>query len=246
MRVPAPTRAATAVATATEPVPAAPADARFELKFVARTTELHALEHWVRLNRAGLRRVHPERRVNNVYFDTPDLLSFLQVGSLVRSKLRLRWYGSGPGSDHCVLEVKHRHNQLGWKARFDVGALDLERGDWREVDRRLRAALPPEAVLWLDHRPRPVLLNHYQRRYFATPDAKVRVTIDTLQAVYGQRFGTWPNTGRRANPPDTIVVEVKFGRDDERLGSRVIQGIPIRVARNSKYAIGVQSLLGGG
>jgi hypothetical protein len=39
-----------------------------------------------------------------------------------------------------------------------------------------------------------------------------------------------------------VVVEFKFAPQDRALGSRTIQGVPIRLSRNSKYVIGVQSL----
>jgi hypothetical protein len=41
-----------------------------------------------------------------------------------------------------------------------------------------------------------------------------------------------------------LVVEIKFDRGDHAFGSRVIEGIPIRVSRNSKYMIGVEAILG--
>ena len=79
--------------------------------------------------------------------------------------------------------------------------------------------------------------------YFATPDERVRITVDRRQAVYEQRFRSRPNLVSRANLPDTLVVEVKFHRRHGQLGARVIEGIPVRVSRNSKYALGVQSML---
>lgn len=220
-----------------------PEDARFEVKFVANALRYHDLLRWIRMHPAALRRPFPPRRVNNVYFDTHDLSSFWQVGGVERSKLRLRWYGEMPRSEHGLLEVKRRRNRLGWKLRFEAGPLDLEASSWRELMHDLRRRLPPEGALWLDLHPRPVLVNRYERHYFATPDERVRMTVDRQQAVYEQRFRSRPNLVNRANLPDTLVVEVKFHRRDGQLGSRVIQGIPVRVSRNSKYALGVQSML---
>jgi len=39
-------------------------------------------------------------------------------------------------------------------------------------------------------------------------------------------------------------VEIKFRMADRALGAQAIAGIPIRVSRNSKYMIGVESILG--
>jgi hypothetical protein len=222
---------------------AGPEDARFEVKFVATALRYHDLLHWIRMHPVAFRRPFPPRYVNNVYFDTHDLSSFWQVGGAERSKLRLRWYGEVPRSERSVLEVKRRRNRLGWKLRFEAGPLDLEASSWRELMHDLRRRLPPEGALWLDLHPRPVLVNRYERHYFATPDERVRITVDRRQAVYEQRFRSRPNLGSRANMPDTLVVEVKFHRRDGQLGGCVIQGIPVRVSRNSKYAIGVQSML---
>ncbi len=222
---------------------AGPEDGRFEVKFVATALRYHALLHWIRMHPAALRRPFAPRRVNNVYFDTHDLSSYWQVGGAGRSKLRLRWYGEAPCSERSVLEVKRRRNRLGWKLRFEGGPLDLEASSWRELVRDLRRRLPPEGALWLDLHPRPVLVNRYERHYFATPDQRVRITVDRRQAVYEQRFRSRPNLVNRANLPDTLVVEVKFHRRDGQLGARVIEGIPVRVSRSSKYALGVQSML---
>jgi hypothetical protein len=42
--------------------------------------------------------------------------------------------------------------------------------------------------------------------------------------------------------PDTLVLEFKFGPHDRRLASRMMQNLPVRVSRNSKYLIGVQAI----
>ncbi len=219
---------------------------RHELKFVAPVTRYRELEQWIRLHPAGFRTAYPPRRVNNVYFDTHDLASYREnlAGGSRRDKLRLRWYGDGAGADASVLEVKHRRNQLGWKTLFRLGAIDLETTTWAALRRGLRAQLPAEGRFWLDSHPLPVLINRYRRQYFEHPERPVRVTLDWQQVVFDQRYSTRPNLTKRANLPDSIVVEVKFGRADRRLGTQVIQGIPIRVSRNSKYMIGVQAILG--
>ena len=65
----------------------------------------------------------------------------------------------------------------------------------------------------------------------------------SIADVFDQRLKSRPNLVRRANLPNTLVVEVKFAPADRAMGEQVLQGIPIRVSRNSKYAIAVQSIL---
>lgn len=225
--------------------PALP-ELRHEVKFAASRTRYQELEQWIRLHPAGFRTAYPPRRVNNVYFDTYDLAAYRENLSGVsrRDKLRLRWYGDDAGAEKSVLEVKHRRNQLGWKTLYRTGAIDLANSSWGELKRGLRAGLPDEGRIWLDSHPLPVLINRYERQYFEHPEGGVRVTLDWRQMVFDQRCARRPNLGQRSNLPDSLVVEVKFGEQNRVLGSSVIQGIPIRASRNSKYTIGVQSILG--
>jgi len=223
-----------------------PEDARYEIKFVADAIRYREVEQWLRLSPAGFRTAYPPRCVNNTYFDTPDLYAFAEnlSGTSARAKLRLRWYGETTRPESTVLEVKRRRNHLGWKLHYPGGPLDFGADRWSTLRRKLRRALSPEGRLWLDRYTQPVLINRYYRQYFDTPEGTLRATLDWRQAVYDQRFGASPNFQRRANLPDSLVVEIKFDRGDHASGSRVIEGIPIRVSRNSKYMIGIEAILG--
>ena len=223
-----------------------PPDARHEVKYVAAALRYEEIRQWVKLHRYGFHTAYPPRRVNNVYFDTPDLFTYREnlQGASWRSKVRVRWYGESPAPERSTLEVKRRRNMFGWKLSFPTGPLDLAHETWRQTRARIRKQLPPAGKVWLDAHSMAILVNRYEREYFVSPDGKVRVTLDRRQAVYDQRFDPHPNLTRRSNLPDTLVLEIKFSRSDRELGSDVMRGIPIRVSRNSKYVIGVQSLIG--
>ena len=223
-----------------------PTDARHEIKFVADATRYHELENWIRMNQAGFVSPYPPRRVNNFYFDTPDLFTFAEnlSGTSARAKVRLRWYGETLRPEASQLEVKRRRNQLGWKHNYPGPALDFATGSWRELRSCIRRDLSPKGRIWFDAHQQPVLMNRYYRQYFEAPEGKIRATLDYRQMVFDQRLRSRPNLKNRTNLPDTLVVEIKFHPSDFELGSRVISGIPIRVSRNSKYMIGVESILG--
>ena len=222
-----------------------PEDARYELKFVAEATRYRELENWIHMHPAGFRTSYPPRQINNIYFDTSDLFAFGEnlTGASNRSKARLRWYGDSDRPEKTVLEIKRRRNHLGWKHHFSGGALDLTGGRWPKICRNLRGELPPEGRFWLDLYPEPTLINRYHRQYFESPDGRLRATLDFRQRVLDQRLRGSPNLRKYANLPDTLVVEIKFHRAHLALGSEVVRGIPIRVSRNSKYVIGVQSMM---
>lgn len=221
-----------------------PDDARYELKFVAPPLLYRDVENWIRTHRAGFFSPYPPRRVNNAYFDNFDHFAYEEnlVGASARTKVRLRWYGEAWHAERSTLELKRRRNALGWKISHAAGSVDFESGSWREIRRGIRDRLPPSGRIWFDANPCPVLINRYHRQYFETRDRKVRVTLDANQAVYAQAAARAPNRSRRANLPASLVVECKFAITDRLLGEAAIQGIPLRVSRNSKYVIGVQSL----
>lgn len=221
-----------------------PENARLEIKFVANFMELSRIKSWVRLHVSDFYCPFPDRWVNNVYFDSHDYFSFAEnlTGISKRSKLRYRWYGGQRYPDIGILEVKCKRNLFGWKQYFRDDTVPFSDGDsWRDFRDGLAARLGPEAKLWLDMRPVPTILNRYYRRYFVTRDNAVRLTIDSHQYVYDQRYSSYPNISRKTNIPDTLVVEIKFDRHHRDLASQVIQGLPIRAGRNSKYVIGLRS-----
>lgn len=223
-----------------------PADVRLEVKFVAPVTQKSRIERWLRLHPAGFSVSFPDRRVNNIYFDTQDLSAYGDniYGASSRTKLRYRWYGLSEYPDKGNLEIKYRRNCFGWKRRFRADESPYVEGQrWSEFRRNMGVKLGAEARLWLESRPNPVLLNRYHRQYFVSGDGKIRVTIDSAQRVYDQRYKPVPNVSHKANIPESLVIEFKVSRSDREIASQIIQGLPIRVSRNSKYVVGVKSFL---
>jgi hypothetical protein len=224
-----------------------PQHARHEVKFTSAPVQYGYLAQWIRIHPAGFYSPYPSRRVNNVYLDDYRLAAYDEnlMGESARSKVRVRWYGKTSQPESGVLEVKRKRNLLGWKLSYPTGPLDFETDTWRTIRCNLRENLCDEARLWIDAAPQAVLINRYEREYFVSRDGRIRVTLDSHQRVFDQRFGERPNLKRPANLPATVVVEFKFAREDFFLGSRTIQGLPVRASRNSKYVIGVQSLIPG-
>jgi hypothetical protein len=222
-------------------------DLRYEVKFVAHASERPAVQQWVRNHWAGFVQPYPDRRVNNVYFDSYELSAFHEnlSGTSRRSKVRWRWYGETNQPERGTLEVKRRRGGLGWKLSYRTAGFDLESLSWRDIRAALRAELEPGGRVWLDANPLPVLVNRYRRRYFASGDNAVRLTVDWDQQVYDQKLRSRPNLHRRANLPDTLVVELKFRVGEHNHASAMIQGLPLRLSRNSKYVVGVQSIASG-
>jgi hypothetical protein len=221
------------------------APTRYEVKMTCNEVYLPDLRAWLRLNREAFCHSYPERRVNNIYFDTPELDCIQDNGSGTgrRAKLRLRWYGEDLVHVRGALELKGKVAQQGWKLISDPITLDLSSGAWCDVLPRLRAQTDGRMAMWLDALAQPVLINRYWREYYESGDRQLRITVDWDQVAYDQLSYSHPNVSAPSRDIHEIVVEVK---GDGRLSKRIsdlLSTFPLRTARNSKYVSGALAAL---
>jgi hypothetical protein len=218
---------------------------RYELKLVCDLHRLAQARSWIVLHPAGFGEAYPPRRVNSLYFDTPRLSSFDQnlAGVSERQKLRLRWYGEDVREIEPVLELKQKRDLLGCKRQVRLPCkLDLT-SSWRKILGAVRACVEPEWRMVLQMTDQPILLNHYQREYYATPDGALRVTLDYACAAYDQRLSLRPNLRVPLPIADRVVIEIKAAPEHaERLQEAVAQ-FPVLRTRNSKYVGSLQAAL---
>jgi len=224
-----------------------PEDARSEIKFVSYASNLHCLLSWIHLHSFGFYSPFPVRQVNNVYFDGHNFSSYTEniSGASERTKVRYRWYGTSIEPSAGTLEIKRKRNFFSWKLYHQVKSKPYKpEMTWSSIRKNIRIQISDEGRFWIDTNPFPILLNQYCRMYFVSGDERIRITIDTNQAVYDQRFRSKPNFTSKANLPDILIVEIKFDRRDWKYASQSIQGIPLRVSRHSKYITGFSAISG--
>jgi len=224
-----------------------PESARHEIKLVANETDYHSVALAVRLHPANFREAYPARWINSVYFDSLGLDACLDnlSGISRRTKVRFRWYGDLHSFDSGVLEFKRKRNQFGWKDRFEIaGNIDLRQCSWQQLRRHVRSGLPDTARELYDRTVLPVLVNRYCRDYYISADRKVRITLDRGLRVFDQRARPAPNLSSESPLAHTMVVETKFAVADRERAQQVLQSLPIRVSKNSKYVRGVLSITG--
>jgi SPX domain protein involved in polyphosphate accumulation len=218
---------------------------RYEIKIPAEPLRLPEIETWIRLHPAHWRVAYPPRQVNNIYFDTADCQCLHDNLSGVgeRNKLRLRWYG--PVLDTVTaprLELKRREGNVGWKEIYPLDiSLDLSNGTWTDLRRRLEAAASSRAVLLLARFGHSALINAYQRRYYVTPDGRVRLTLDTDLRAYGQHLSNRPNLQHRALLEERVIIELKAPADDVSFQALTdaLARFPLRPDRHSKFVHGM-------
>lgn len=218
---------------------------RVEIKIPVPVSLLPDVLAWVRVHPAHWRKAYPRRQVNNVYFDSPTLegLNANLGGIGERAKLRLRWYGTELGRIlEGQLELKRKRGTTGWKEITHLHLpLDLAGRHWAQVLSELGCRLPDRAAHWLHCFPLPVLINSYQREYFATPDGQLRLTVDDTLAAYDQRASAAPNLWSSLEIGSEVVVELKAPIDTVALRrlNDALACFPISASRFSKYVNGV-------
>ena len=86
----------------------------------------------------------------------------------------------------------------------------------------------------------PTLLNRYERTYYLSFDKKYRVTLDNKMEFYSinpikDYFRTFSDEEKR-------VVELKYDQQHVDGAKDITKHFPFRVAKNSKYVIGVERI----
>lgn len=223
--------------------------ARYEIKFNSKSSEFNIFNQWLLNHPLGFKEIFEKRTINNIYFDGYDLEAFHEnlTGISSRTKLRLRWYGGDVAAPiNPTLELKLRRNILGWKIsdKLNIPGVDLSAISWNELSRIFNEQISKDLLIHYFTSPLPVLMNRYDRNYFLSADGKLRVTMDRNLHFYDQRTGRKMNKTRENISPDMIVVELKFNADDYDVATNFAKDIYIPRTKNSKYVVGVQSILG--
>ena len=216
---------------------------RFERKFVVED-ESCPLETVIKTLQIPFRSIHQPRVINNIYFDTHDLSAYKDniFGKANRLKIRIRWYNNQKAPDKKYfpkLEYKIKKAWLGTKQIYSLRPVE-KRADLLNKEKLLgilsESDLPTKVKDDLAHRT-PVLVNQYYRRYFATLDGKIRMTIDS--SILFHRFNFFGNSNFTKSDTPT-VLELKYDKNNETYGRRVGQLLPFRLTKYSKYQVGVQ------
>ncbi|MEM9916530.1 MAG: polyphosphate polymerase domain-containing protein [Bacteroidota bacterium] len=206
---------------------------RYERKYKVDDMSLAVAKQILKWHPASFRPLYPDRQINNIYFDTPNLTTYHEnvMGISERKKYRVRWYGD----DVRVIgrprfEMKIKNNQLGSKEVLPIDEFRLD--DLRSLTQGVnRLSRAPQAL-------RPVLLNAYRRSYYGTSDGHFRITID--ETVH---YFSFLNAFRftRFNLSDqAIIVELKYEQALEgEAAQKIMQHLPFRQTKSSKYVNGM-------
>ncbi len=223
------------------------ANARLERKFMPAELPVSETLALVRRHPALFREPYPERVVNNLYFDTPDLRHFHDhvSGTSRRLKVRVRWYGAFGGAvAQPRLEFKLRRGTVSGKESHPFPPFNLNgRFSPESLENAYRADTLPERARLRLRGVRPVLGNRYRRRYFCSADGATRLTVD-----WGLEFLDARDPDGTLRPlalrESQVILELKYTPDNAKAAAAVAALFPFRMVRCSKYVLGVQRISG--
>ncbi len=220
---------------------------RYERKYVLAATHASNMLMRIKLHPNGFREKYSPRCVNNLYFDTLGHASFFDnvEGAGGRTKLRVRWYGDTLRRiDAPILEFKVKRGVVGTKRRFELPSFELtrEQSVGKSVVAVLsKADLPPAVKSQLQF-VEPTLLNRYHRRYFETSGGVFRLTVDDDLRYFDPRRRPSSVLNSVANPESRLIVELKYGHQNEMQAGTIANYLGLRVTKNSKYVQGMEQL----
>ena len=165
---------------------------------------------------------------NSVYYDTPELKTFLDHHNkrLTRQKVRTRVYVN---SGDTFLEIKRKNNH----GRTKKKRTQIETFELMDFSRNAAAtAYLAKHSMFTAAELSPALSTAFERITLVNPQQTERLTIDT--ALHFENY----RTGRKASLQDAVIIELK---QDGRAASQM-KGILLRhrvkELRISKYCIG--------
>lgn len=220
-------------------------NARFERKFVVENKSVQFVRQLIKVNPIGFRKVFQPRRINNVYFDSPNFSNYFDnhYGRSARTKVRIRWYGDTFGKiEHPILEFKIKRALVGKKDSYKLLPFELSSAISKQdfIDLFKKSDLP-DVVLSEVKRLVPTLLNSYKREYYKSFDSKYRFTVDNGLRFYNFKSKN-NNFGQFSEEDNTIIVELKYDEQEAENVSMITSQLPVRLNKYSKYVRGIEIL----
>lgn len=203
---------------------------RFERKYRIESVDYQTTLQTIMSINGAFEKTYEDRWVNSIYLDSLDYDALRENlgGISERSKFRLRWYGEQYSRlSNPILEEKIKVNMLGYKKYVSLNSFDLNPID-------LEKALAEEILK--DKNLHPVVMVRYLRTYLESYDRLVRITIDReleYRAVNNYHINPFHVEDR------AVVLEVKYDQEMEEEIDYILQSIPFRLTKNSKFVEGM-------
>jgi hypothetical protein len=214
---------------------------RYERKFRPEILDLRQIHNIVLSSEAFFRRIYHPRYINNIYLDTPELDAFFDNigGKSDRKKYRIRWYGDPKGKiSGAIFEIKIKFAYRGTKKSFFLPDFILDKDfSTKKCHELLKSADIPAGILDEIAGMEMKLLNRYNRTYFKDVSGRFRLTTDSNIKYY--KVNDNFNSFLDSYTDKGVVIEIKYDEEHNESAAGVINSMPFRLTRNSKYVDGI-------
>ncbi|HNQ67690.1 MAG TPA: VTC domain-containing protein [Bacteroidales bacterium] len=214
---------------------------RYERKFRPESLSVRQIENIVLGSAAFFRKIYHPRYVNNIYLDSPELDCLYDnlIGKSDRKKYRIRWYGNIKGLvSSAIFEVKIKTAYRGTKLSFFLPDFEItENFTTAECFKILKNANIPLEILDDIAGMEMKLLNSYKRTYFRDVTGNYRLTIDDDIKYFNLKDNF--NLFKKCVSDRENVVEIKYDEEYNEYAPNIINTLPFRMTRNSKYIEGM-------
>lgn len=205
---------------------------RFERKYRIPYLSFEEADAVLRRHELAFLPAYPDRWINTLYLDTPDLegLRNRMNGAEKQVLFRLRWYGGNwMEAKTPLLETKISMGDLVEKNKRSLPSFRIHsRYDIAEFA-RLHISTPDQL--------RPVMLSRFHRRYYQAAGGEFRLTLDHQIEYRTVRPGFFSELNFATDPELTLEVKYEEAHDDA--WTFIDYRFPFRSGRFSKYVNGM-------
>jgi len=219
---------------------------RIEHKIALDESDYSYLKNCVQSIPYFFKKTYEDRYVNSIYYDTinyqcaEDNLS----GISKRYKTRLRWYNEIYEMDNPYLEYKLKTGALGVKKRIPIN-VNINLSDYKhsQLNNLISTKLDNnDKVLYQYNNYNAVVIVRYNRSYYESITHKIRITIDSNLQFYSQLNSDKINIETEINKNRILIFEIKYHQNLIGCVSDILQYLPYRVTKSSKYLMAVMSI----
>ena len=208
---------------------------RMDRKYLLPTGEMHTLVDALRDDARVLEiDGHRDFAYESVYFDTPDLVCYLQAARRRRRRFKVRTRTYVDAAE-CYLEVKtrdHRGHTVKYRQTHDAGLPTTLTQDGRDFTDLIVATTSASSHDDLDLH--PTLITAYRRSTLFIPSSSSRMTIDTELR--------WTlDSGATVTLPGMTIIETKTASRPSA-ADRLLWRSGCRPTLISKYGTGLAAL----
>ncbi|MDB9810508.1 VTC domain-containing protein [Planktomarina temperata] len=226
---------------------------RKEKKYTFSVNNIHQVRSSIFNSSLAIRQTYKNRYVNSIYLDSINFDNYNEnlAGLSQRSKARIRWYSREKcqhisSQTECILEVKSRSNVLGAKMCCPVKLpKNIEGLKANALINHIRNVIPIDFLPFIDHCNDCTLMVSYKREYYASFSNQIRVTVDSEISYSKPSINVFDIKLAPKYQVEYGVLEIKYPivvEDD--LNYLDFNNISISPGRHSKYAVGLNTVLG--